>query len=282
MPKVSIIIRSKNDIEFIEQTMQAIQKQTLQDLEIINVDSTSNDGTYEIIKKYNKGIVYQIEPSSYIPGKILNEAIEQAKGEIIVFNNSDCIPMHSTWLENLIKPLTDKKIAATFGNQITRENAFPLVKKDYERAFGSGQGFRNWFHFFSLATSAVRKKLITEYPFDPGIQYSEDIEWSYRMKKQGFLIHYVANSIVEHSHNYTLPEVYKRFHGEGKAEGKIYNHHLNPIQHLLIPIVLETLRDVLYLINHNEWLWIPYSPVYRIIQKYGVYKGNLDFFKNQK
>src|SRR6056297_3927886 len=100
MPKVSIIMRSINDMDFIEATFQGIQEQNFQDFEIVNVDSGSTDGTYELIKKYNKGTVYQIRPEEYVPGPVLNTAISRSKGDLIVFNNSDCIPQNQDWLGN--------------------------------------------------------------------------------------------------------------------------------------------------------------------------------------
>ncbi len=284
MPYISIIVRSYNDIKYIEQTMQMIKRQNLTDFEIINVDSSSSDGTFGIVKRCNPdGIVYQIKPGSYIPGKVLNEAISKSKGDIIVFNNSDCIPQNEHWLENLIRPLLeDKEIISTFGNQLPRPNAIPVVRKDSERAFGDGKISANWFHFFSLATSAVTRKAITEFPFDNNIQYSEDIEWSFRMKKMGKKIVYVPDAIVEHSHNYTLKEVKKRFHGEGVAEGKIYGLHKTFFGDFLKPFIAEFLRDIIYLIKSREFFNIPYSFIYRAYQKYFVYKGNKYYFRRLK
>ncbi|MCF7741387.1 MAG: glycosyltransferase [Candidatus Marinimicrobia bacterium] len=278
MPKVSIIMRSINDMEFIEATFQGILEQNFQDFEIVNVDSGSTDGTYELIQKYNKGTVYQIRPEEYVPGPVLNTAISRAKGELIVFNNSDCIPQNQDWLGNLIAPLSDSGVAASFGRQIPRSDSHPLVVKDYERAFGDGSISSQWHHFFSLATSAVPKDLITKYPFDLEVQYSEDIEWSYRMKKKGYEIEYVPDAIVEHSHNYTMPQVYKRFYEEGRAEAFIYGPDFKLFSKFLRPLGMEILRDIFYLVKTGNYDQIPYGLQYRAVQKYATYKGNKDFF----
>ena len=100
MPQVSIVMRSINDLSFIEKTLTAIFRQNFKDFELINVDSGSSDGTYEIIKKYNPGKSYQIRREDYVPGRVLNNAVKMCAGEIIVFNNSDCIPQNSDWMEN--------------------------------------------------------------------------------------------------------------------------------------------------------------------------------------
>jgi len=281
VPKVSIIIRSYNDIEYIEQTMINIKAQIFQDYELINVDCDSKDGTWEIIQKYNDQKAYQIKPADYIPGKVLNNAIEQVSGDIIVFNNSDCVPQNEYWLEKLIAPLDNENVAATFGNQLPRKDAKPLIVKDNTRAFGDGNISAEWKHFFSLATSAVPTDLIRKYPFDNDIQYSEDIEWSWRLKKKGYKLIYVPDSLVEHSHNYTIEQVYKRFHGEGVAEGKIYREKLDLVGGFLKPAVVEIARDIKFLFRNGPLFYIPYSFLYRIVQKYAVYRGNLDFYRRK-
>jgi rhamnosyltransferase len=272
-PQVSLIIRSFNDILHIEKTMQNICSQTFQNFELINVDSGSTDGTCEVIKKFNKNIFIKIKPQDYIPGKVLNDAIAKSKGEIIVFNNSDCIPQNNNWLENLIKPLNTTNKIATFGCQTPRANAQPLVQKDYIRAFGNGNISSQWPNFFSLATSAIKTEYIKKYPFSNTLQYSEDIDWAYRMRQKGFEIEYIKNAIVEHSHNYTLKELWKRFYNEGHAEKNIYKNKSNILNQFVVPFSAELIRDIIFLIKKGNIHYIPYGILYRLIQKYAVYKG---------
>ena len=282
MKKVSIVVRSYNDIDYIENTMSAIKEQTFTDYEIINVDCTSTDGTLEVIKKYNKsGKIITIAPEDYVPGVILNRMIKECSGEIIVFNNSDCLPVNNVWLENLVSCFNDKSVVAAFGNQMPREDARPLVVKDNTRAFGDGKISATWKHFFSLASSAARKSVLTEYPFNEKIQYSEDIEWSYRIKQMGMKIQYCEDAKVKHSHNYTLKEVKKRFYSEGYAEAIIYGEGTALFSGLIRPLIMEILRDIKYLLSTFHIFNIPYGIVYRIIQKSSIYQGRNDFFKGK-
>ncbi|MCD4650193.1 MAG: glycosyltransferase, partial [Candidatus Cloacimonetes bacterium] len=265
MAEISIIVRAYNDIHFIGRTLSMIKKQTRQDFELIVVDSGSRDGTWEEIKKYNPDIAYQV--TNYVPGRVLNEAVEKASGNVIVFNNSDCVPQNIYWLENLTRKSEDENIAAVFGNQLSRPDAHPLVRKDNERAFGDGKLAASWSHFFSLATSAVPCDLLKKYPFNPSIQYSEDIEWSWKMKKLGYKIVYVADAVVEHSHDYTLPQVWQRFHGEGIAEGEIYQQQPSFSGMVVKPVLAELVRDFIYIMRSGEFKVLLYAPLYRIFQR---------------
>lgn len=271
-------MRSKNEMPYVKYALKMLQEQTEQDFELVCVDSGSTDGSWDIIRRANPETCYAISPESYIPGKVLNEAVQHCRGNIIVFNNADCIPCDKYWLENLVKPFEeDPDTIATFANQLARPYANPLVRKDYERAFGDGSISSTWRHFFSLASSAVRAEVIREYPLDPTIQYSEDIEWSWRMKKLGRKIQYVKDSRVEHSHDYTLKQLYKRFFGEGKADARIYPGEQKPLARaVLLPTIAEWLRDIAYLTKKGQVAYIPYALIHRFIQKYAYWKGKAE------
>lgn len=290
MPKVSIVIRSKNEIHAVEDTMRMILAQNYKDFEIINVDSGSNDGTFEIIQAYNKkGIIYQIRPEEYIPGKVMNDALKKCRGEIIVFNNSDCIPQNEFWLEKLIKPLTEKgsdDISATFSRQTAGSFTNLLVQMDTEKAFGDGIEHKKWRHFFSMASSAVKREILEKYPFDPKIRYSEDIYWTYKLKKDHDLnVFYVKDSIVEHRHDYNLKQLRKRFLGEGYAEAQIFGYAESKksiIKDFVLPCMMSFIRDTKYFILRRKIQNIPYSIIYRLVQKWSLLQGNKKYFSDHQ
>ncbi len=283
MPLVSIVMRSMNDVDLITATLNAISNQEFQDFELLNVDSGSTDGTFTVIQRYNPEKSYQIAPKEYVPGKILNSAVTRCQGKIIVFNNSDCIPRNPQWLGNLIQPLIEnEQIAAAFGNQEPRPDATPLVRKDYQRAFGDGHVSAKWHHFFSLATAAVKANVLRKHPFAEDLQYSEDVEWSYRMKRLGFKIVYVPDAVVEHSHNYTLPEVWKRFYHEGVAEGRIYGSRQLLFRGFIVPWLAESARDICFLMRERQLLEVPRGIIYRLCQRFAVWRGRRDYFAGSR
>lgn len=285
MPLVTIVMRSKNDISYIARTFENILKQSFTDFEILNFDSGSEDGTWEIIQKYNPDRSWQIIPDSYVPGKVLNNAVDKAKGKIIVFNNSDCIPEDENWLEKLIAPLLapdSNKIYGVFCNQLARPDAFPLVRKDNMRAFGDGSIASNWDHFFSLASSGAFKKILQEHPFREDLQYSEDVDWAWRMKRLNFKAVYVADAKVEHSHNYSLKELKKRFYSEGIAEGQIYAVKKTFWRGFVFSCLAEMGRDIIYLLKTGKILVLPRALVYRVMQRFNSWKGRHDYLANRK
>ena len=267
---ISVLMRSHNDIAYIRQTVEALLNQEIDDtLEIISCDDHSTDGTAE----YLAGIpqLRRISPPAgkYIPGKTLNYMVSKAMGDYIVFHNGDAIPQHKEYLKNLISPLKDERTDCVFGNQIARKDAFQVVRKDYERAFGNGSISRKWDRFFSLVSSGFRKNDLLQKPFNETIQYSEDSEWVNRYQAK---IIYVPGAAVEHSHNYTLKEVKKRFFNEGLADQQMGKQSKGLLQ-TWKSILAETVRDWLYLIKHRAFNEFFYAPVYRYTQKMSYYRG---------
>ncbi|ARN55844.1 glycosyltransferase family 2 protein [Sedimentisphaera salicampi] len=276
-PQVSIVVRACNDIAYIEQTLEMISRQSFQNFQLLCPDSNSTDGTYEKLCSYCSE-AYRIE-GRYVPGKVLNEAVSKCRGEIIVFNNSDCVIQDERWLENLIKPFEDQQVTAVYGKQVPRKDADPLVVKDYSRAF-SRESLK-WGNFFSLATSAIRKSSLLEHPFNEEIQYSEDVEWAWRARQRGEKIAFAEGAVVEHSHNYTVEEIKKRFYGEGLAEPAIYGRR--PAEEtfpacVIKPVVAETLRDWIYLLKIGRLDLFLWAPKYRWLQRSSVYNGIKEYY----
>ena len=276
-PRVSIIMRSCNDRDVIRGTLEMVRAQSFTDYELRNFDSTSIDGTLDIIREFNEPErVVLNDPESYNPGRVLNSAVAATRGDILVFLNSDATPQSEEWLARLIEPLGDGRVAACYGRQTPRPNCRSLFVKDTERAFGDGLVAARWLHFFSMANSAVRRELLETHPFETGIQYSEDIEWSYRMRKLGHRIVYVAGAAAMHSHNYTLKQSYRRHFGEGKADAWIFRDgELNSsfLRYCILPCGREVLRDAGWAFRHRSMDALLHSLPLRAAQKWGRWRG---------
>ena len=267
---ISVLMRSHNDMLYIGKTVEILLQQDIDEaVEIISCDDHSTDGTAEYLASVPQ--IRRITPPEgrYVPGKTLNYMVSQAAGEYIVFNNADAIPQHKEYLKNLIAPLKDSSVNCVFANQIARKDAFAVVRKDYERAFGDGSVSRHWHNFFSLVSSGFRKDELLEHPFDETFQYSQDSQWVNRREVK---IVYVPDAVVEHSHNYTIAEVKKRFFNEGVAD-KQMNKKTPGIFRTWKTIFAETLRDWLYLLKKGDVKELFYAPRYRYTQKMSYYRG---------
>ena len=270
---VSILVRSKNDESFVAATLRAIFDQECDiPFEVVCCDDASTDRTPELIATFPQATMLPRPPGEYYPGQRLNYMVAHSRGDLIVFNNADAIPQNHHWLQKLIAPLLDHSADAAYGNQLPRPDADWLVRKDHLRAFGDGRIAAQWRFFFSLATAAAWKRDLLDHPFDETIRYSEDVEWAHR---RPIRIAYAPEALVEHSHNYTLAQLRRRFHGEGEADARIFGP--TPLWRELASALRETLRDFAYLLPRpRAWRELPIAPIRRLTQRYCHWKGGQD------
>jgi len=285
-PFVSILVRAHNDEPLIGRTLEGLFAQKVDfPFEVVVCDDASTDRTRAVAARFPVRFFERPE-GPYKPGRTLNALVRTAAGEIVVFNNSDAIPCDSGWLSALVKPLlTEPEVPIfAFANQLPRPDAQALVRKDSERAFGDGRVQATWRFFFSLACSATWKRLLVETPFDEQIQYSEDVEWTWRNSRRAedpVKIVYCPDARVEHSHNYTLRELARRFRGEGCADAQIFGDGPSLVREVA-GAARETLRDWRYLASRpKDWCEIPSAPVRRLVQRVAHWRGMCDAMKGK-
>jgi rhamnosyltransferase len=276
-PRVAIVMRSYNDADVIRQTLDGVMAQHMDDYELWNFDSNSDDGTLDIIRQYNESARIHLNDSAqYNPGRVLNEAVSITNSDILVFLNSDATPTDPFWLDRLIEPLSDPHVGASFGQQSPRPDCRSLFIKDTQRAFGDGSVAASWPYFYSMANAAVSREVATHYPFETRVQYSEDIEWSYRMRCDSLRIAYVEGAGAIHSHNYNLSQSYRRQRGEGLADAWIFRQGEidgSFLRYCLLPMSMEIARDLRWAVTQRSADALLHTIPLRIAQKYGRWQG---------
>lgn len=278
-PKVSVVMRSKNSDWVIAQALAALYSQTFQDFELLMVDSGSTDRTLEIINQFPCRLI-QIASKAYYPGSVLNMAIEETKAEIIVFQNSDGVPLSPHTLQRLVDAFDDPAVDAALTRQIPRPEAFDWVRRDYNLSFPDAEQTPEWIRL-SLPMAAMRKSAWKKHPFYTDAWASEDTEWGEWAIKNGMQIKYVPDAIIMHSHNYTLKQIYGRKFVEGEADSFIYSRTPS-LPGMISGMIRQSLRDLLYLLpkfNFRESLG---SFSRSFINNYAYYKGLKLGYKRQK
>ena len=139
---VSIILAAKNEEQAIQSCIEALLSQNYPHplLEIIVIDDQSTDRTFDILNDYaqqHPNIIIirlqkQKDPSSgqwEISSKkhALDIGIKQAKGEILLFTDADCIPP-VTWVEEMITCF-DKNVGVVAGFSPLIDNTGSILGK---------------------------------------------------------------------------------------------------------------------------------------------------------
>jgi len=86
---ISIITPSFNQGRFLEQTIDSVLSQGYPDLQYIIIDGQSNDGSVEIIKKYEKYLSYWTSEPDRGQSHAINKGLQRAHGAVVNWLNSD-------------------------------------------------------------------------------------------------------------------------------------------------------------------------------------------------
>lgn len=91
-PKVSVVVTSYNDEEFVEKCLRNIVEQTLEDIEIICIDDVSQDSTVKIVKelaKKDKRIRVIVNEENQGVSASRNRGIMEARADYVMFCDAD-------------------------------------------------------------------------------------------------------------------------------------------------------------------------------------------------
>jgi glycosyltransferase involved in cell wall biosynthesis len=108
-PKLSIIVPSYNQGEYLEETIISIVNQDYPNKELIIIDGGSTDNSVEVIRKYEKHITYWVSEKDNGQAHAINKGFEKATGDYIAWMNSDDI-----YYDSALMTIFSKKDIASF------------------------------------------------------------------------------------------------------------------------------------------------------------------------
>lgn len=269
----SIIIRCYNEEEHIGRLLTGIMQQKINDYEIILVDSGSTDATLSIASRYPVKIVY-ISPEEFSFGRALNKGCEAAEGEFLIFISAHCWPVYHDWLEQMIEPFQDPKIALVYGKQRGNE----ITK------FSEHQIFASWFPnksnfcqdhpFCNNANCAIRKDIWEKMPYNEELTGLEDLDWAKRTIDAGYRITYSAKAEIIHVHQETPKRVYNRYRREAIALKEIYPEEKFTILDFIRLSTINIFADW-YEAYQNKLMMKNFCDIiiFRVMHFWGAYKG---------
>jgi glycosyltransferase involved in cell wall biosynthesis len=217
----SIIIRAYNEEKHIGRLLEGIRRQTLSDVEVILVDSGSTDGTVAVAESFGARVV-RIPSAEFTFGRSLNLGVQAAKREWIVIASAHVYPVYPDWLETLLHPFEDGKVALTYGKQRGPDFAKFSEQQIFHQWYPEAGRPRQETVFCNNANAAIRKSLWEQNPYDETLTGLEDLAWAKWAKEQGYEIAYAAEAEIIHVHNETPRGVYNRYRREAMALRKIY------------------------------------------------------------
>ena len=150
--KISIIIPSFNQGQYIEETIQSILNQAYSNFEIIIFDGGSKDNTLQILQKYKSYISHLSVGKDKGQSDAIKKGFELAKGKVIYWINSDDILSKNVLHSINNSFLKTNKPSAFFGNLdiINSKSKFLFTKylTPIPPLFGRYSIYRGLFGFY--------------------------------------------------------------------------------------------------------------------------------------
>ena len=224
-PAISVIIPTLNASPAFREVLEKLWSQTARPMEIIVVDSSSDDGTAELARQLGAA-VYTIDRADFDHGGTRNLAASYAKGDILVFMTQDAVPANEHLLENLTRPLIEnEQTACAYARQLAKPGAHLLeqLARTYnypEQSFVKSQadlsvlGLKTF--FCSNVCAAFRREVFFDlgrFP-EPAV-FNEDLIFAAKCVLAGYSVAYAADAEVWHSHNYTIRQQFRRYFDNG-------------------------------------------------------------------
>lgn len=215
----SLVIPALNAERELPALLEALQGQSFGLDEILVVDSSSDDGTVEIARSLGVRTM-TIPRSDFDHGGTRHMAFMETEGDFVLFMTQDALPADRFYVERLLEPFSDPKVAMVSGRQLPKPDArrFEQLVREFNYPAESNVrsvedvprlGMKAF--FASDVCSAYRRSAYMECGgFERPCNIYEDLLMAAAFLRGGWKVAYAAGACVLHSHNLSPVEQYRR------------------------------------------------------------------------
>ncbi|MDL2222047.1 glycosyltransferase [Parabacteroides sp. OttesenSCG-928-N08] len=262
----SLIIPIYNRPEEMEELLASLTQQQYRDFEIIVVEDGSTLPCREVVARYEErlSIRYFTKPNSG-PGPSRNYGAQHAKGDYLLFVDSDCI-LPPEYLSEIEKALQDNPTdlfggsdrAAKSFNALQQAISFSMTSLLTTGGIRGSQ--RRVDHFYPRSFNmGIRREVFEQIGGFPPHSFGEDMDLSIRLIRAGYSSSYFAGPFVYHKRRATWRSFFRQVKHFG--EGRLYLSFTYPftfrIYHLMPSLFTLYLLLAVVAGFWLPWLWAP-------------------------
>ncbi|WP_119067287.1 glycosyltransferase family 2 protein [Rubrobacter indicoceani] len=236
--KTSVVIPTLNAGPEFDDLLGALYAQHRDfDLEVLIIDSGSDDGTPERAGSYGARVC-SIPKSEFNHGATRNLGVSLTDGEFVVMLVQDAVPCGPGWLASLVGAVSeDGRVAGAYSRQVARPDADPVTRallngrasgRDERREQRSEGGYgelppakKRRLAAFDNVSSCLRRSVWEGHPFETE-RFGEDIRWGKAVVEAGYTIVYEPRSVVVHSHERGALYDLKRYYADAGVLAELF------------------------------------------------------------
>ncbi len=217
---ISVIIPVYNEEGVILDCLKSLENQSYQDFEVIVIDDGSVDKTLQKLQNSKTQKINIFTQKHKGAGAARNLGAKHAKGDILVFVDSD-MTFDRDFLKNLTKPIIKGKTKGTF----SKDEYVANWDNIWARCYNYNEGWEDKKRHpknYPDTQPVFRAILKSEFDKVGGfIAGGYDDDWSLS-KKLGYEAAIAPNAIYYHKNPETLTEIYNHAKWVGKRRYKLY------------------------------------------------------------
>jgi glycosyltransferase involved in cell wall biosynthesis len=257
MFRFSIIVPVYNRPDETDELLSSLESQTCKNFEVIIVEDGSTLQCKSIVDKYTKSldIKYFYKKNSG-PGPSRNYGAGKSQGDYLVFFDSDCV-IPEKYFEEVEKELSLSPLEGAFGGADKASLSFTKIQKAINYSMTS-----------FLSTGGIRggsKRLDKFYPrtFNLGVKkdvfdniggfstmrYGEDIDFSIRVIKAGYICKLFPRAWVYHKRRTDLRKFFRQIHHSGAARVDLFKLYPESLKLVHVLPTIFTLGSIVILIT---------------------------------
>ncbi len=256
--KLSLITTVLNEQETIIKFLESVFAQTKLPDEIIIVDGGSTDNTLSEISKFkfpqrenNPNIKILFKKGNRSIGR--NEAVKNAKGEIILVSDAGCV-LDKDWVKKIIKPFKNKKVDVVAGYYKGKaESLFQRALIPYVLVMPDKVDKNN---FLPATRSMAFKKSVWEKAggFDEKLSHNEDYAFANKLKEINAKIVFEKDAIVNWIPRENLKKAFVMFFrfALGDAQANIFR---DKVIFIFLRYIFALYLILLSFIEHSIYLY---------------------------
>jgi len=224
-PAVSIVIPVYNAADYLPALVEACRAQEYPNLqEVIVVDDGSTDGSADVAKGLECRLIQQPNRG---PATARNTGWRSARGEIICFTDSDCVPAPD-WVKNLVAEYGSTEIAGAGGTYGIANPQYWLARCIHEEIIERHTAMSSRVNYLGSFNLSYRKCVLEEVGgFNESFRYAsgEDNDLAYRIIKRGYQLAFTRAARVMHHHPHRLLQYLRQQFRHGYWRMKLYRRH---------------------------------------------------------
>lgn len=226
----TVVIPVHNGKSTLGPCLDGLAQQTVRGLEVIVVDDGSTDASGLVARQHGAQV---IEQPCRGAAAARNRGVTAARGEIVLFTDSDCRP-EPDWAERMLAVFEDESIAGCKGAYISHQGSIiaRFVQLEYEDRYARTRRFDS-IDFVDTYSAAYRRSVLDEIGgFDERFAGAsvEDQELSFRVDAAGNRLVFMPEARVEHQHVETLSAYWRKKFRIGYDKPMVHRRHT---RHLL-------------------------------------------------